>query len=67
MIKVCETCSNANLSDLKALVSEDQFSVKCLGHCEGHDGKSFGIIDGDLLVADSSEAFTAAVKEKLGL
>ncbi len=67
MIKVCEHCSNVNYTELKALVEEDQFSIKCIGHCEGHDGKSFGFIDGELVIVESPEAFTAAAREKLHL
>lgn len=64
-VKVCDKCSNVSIDLLKSIVPEDQLKIHCLGHCEGHDGKFFGIIKGELIIEDTEESFFEQVKAQI--
>lgn len=59
MVKVCGCCSNVELEALKTVLSEDQIEVGCIEQCQGFDGKAFGLVDGELVVAENSDQFIA--------
>lgn len=62
MIEICCCCSKVNVETLKTLVSEDQLKVGCIENCELHEGKSYGIINGEMVVTEDENAFFEAVK-----
>jgi hypothetical protein len=62
MVKVCESCSRVSIDLLKTIVPENNLTVHCIGHCEGHDGKTFGILNDVLVIKDSEAEFIEAVK-----
>lgn len=65
MVKVCCCCSKVDVEALKEVVSEDQLQVGCIDHCAGFDGKPFGLIDGELVVAEDQADFIDKVKASL--
>lgn len=63
MIKVCEHCSRVDIKALKEVVGEENVTVTCLENCAAYDDKSYGYIDGELFVEDSSENWIKKVSE----
>lgn len=65
VVKVCGDCSNVSIDVLKAIVPEDELLVHCLGHCEGHQGKFFGVVNGELVIKDTEASFLEHVKAQM--
>lgn len=65
MVKVCACCSKLDVEALKSVVTEEQLQVGCIDHCAGFDGKPFGLIDGELVVAEDQADFIEIVKARL--
>lgn len=65
MIEICSCCSNVKVETLKTVVSENLLKVGCIGNCEAYKEKSYGLINGEMAVADSEEAFIELVKASL--
>lgn len=66
MVKICGTCSNVNVEKLKSVLSPDQLEVTCVFGCSSYEGKSFGFINGNLVVSDTEQDFLEVVKKRLG-
>ena len=64
MIKVCPECSMVDMDALKSAFGEDQLEFGCVEQCQGFDGKSFGLLNGELVIAENTAAFIEAVKTK---
>jgi len=62
MVKVCDCCSGITAAELKA-VGLETVESGCIDHCAGFDGKVFGLIEGELVVVESKEAFLEQVKK----
>ncbi|GFZ30786.1 hypothetical protein CSC2_13120 [Clostridium zeae] len=62
MIKVCPNCSGVDVEELKKSVGEENLYLGCIGLCGQNTGKSFGYINDQLVIKDSSEEFIEAVK-----
>lgn len=62
MIKVCPNCSGINVEELKASTSEENLYLGCIGLCGQNKGKSFGYINDELVIKDSSREFIEAAK-----
>mgnify|MGYP001260881773 CR=1 FL=1 len=60
MVKVCCCCSKVDVDALKIAITEARVEVGCIEQCQGFNGKSFGIIDGELVTAENSDAFIKA-------
>ena len=56
------SCSRVNVEELQANFSEENLYVGCIGICGQHEGKSFGYINDELVVKDSSSEFIEAAK-----
>ncbi len=65
MVKVCGHCSNVDVEALKSVVDEAKLYVGCIEHCAAHADKSYGFINGQMVVVEDSEAFVKAVQEAL--
>ena len=65
MIEVCCCCSKVNVEVLKSMVPEDQLKVGCIEQCESHPGKSYGMINGNMVVVENEQEFFEAVKAAL--
>lgn len=65
MVKVCCCCSKVDLNALEQVVPAEKLVVGCIDQCQGFDGKTFGEINGEVVVAESSEAFIEAVKANI--
>jgi uncharacterized protein YuzB (UPF0349 family) len=66
MVKICGSCSNVNPETLKSILSPDKLEVTCVFGCSSYEGKSFGFINGNLVVTDTEQDFLEAVKIRLG-
>ncbi|MFT8316374.1 MAG: DUF1450 domain-containing protein [Clostridium sp.] len=62
MIKVCPNCSGVDVEQLKDSVLEENLYLGCIGLCGQNKGKSFGYINDELVIKDSSAEFIEAVK-----
>lgn len=62
MVRVCDACSGVNVDELKKVVAKDDLDVGCIALCGEYSGKSFGFINDELVIKNSSEEFIAAVK-----
>lgn len=62
MIKVCPNCSGINVEELKTSISEENLYLGCIGLCGQNKGKSFGYINDELVIKDSSREFIEAAK-----
>lgn len=62
MIEICCCCSNVNVENIKTIVAEDQLKVGCIGNCEMHKDKSYGLINGEMVVTENENDFIEAVK-----
>jgi len=62
-VKVCKHCSNFDVKEIKAYAKDVDCKLKfgCLGKCRKKcpelEDKCFGLIDSELIVCDSKEAF----------
>ena len=65
MIKVCSSCSNVNVEAIKKVVGEDKLTIGCIENCAAHKEKSYGFINDEMVVTETSEAFIEAVKNSL--
>lgn len=65
MIEVCCCCSKVNVETLKSMVPENQLKVGCIEQCESHPGKSYGLINGVMVVVENEQEFFEAVKSAL--
>jgi uncharacterized protein YuzB (UPF0349 family) len=66
MVKIFGSCSNVILETLKSILSPEQIEVTCVFGCSSYEGKSFGFINGNLVVKDTEQDFLEAVKIRLG-
>lgn len=64
MIIVCSRCSGVNIKELKEALG-DNVKSGCIGECGEHSGKSFGYIDGELVIKKSSQDFIDAAKKAI--
>ncbi len=63
MIKVCEHCSNIDLTELKTKFNEDEIQLGCIEMCGEHEGKAYGFVNDELVVkSDSNEWIEFLVK-----
>ncbi len=61
MVKVCSCCSNINVDYLKENLEGIEVKVGCVDNCAESSGKSFGLINGELVLADDEAAFVKEV------
>lgn len=64
MIIVCSRCSGVNIKELKETFG-DNVKTGCIGECGEHSGKSFGYINGDLVIKKSNKDFVDAAKKSI--
>lgn len=62
MIRVCDSCSEVNVAELKKVVAKDDLHIGCISLCGDNAGKAFGYINDELVIKDTSEEFIDAVK-----
>jgi uncharacterized protein YuzB (UPF0349 family) len=62
VIKVCPNCSGINVEELKTSISKENLYLGCIGLCGQNKGKSFGYINDELVIKDSSREFIEAAK-----
>jgi uncharacterized protein YuzB (UPF0349 family) len=65
MVKICGSCSNVNVEKLKSILPPDQIIETCLFGCSSYEGKSFGFINGNLVVSNTEQDFLESVKDQL--
>lgn len=68
LVKVCRTCSNLNISELKQFAHDNKIKLKlgCIGQCRRNHpeymNQFVGMIDKELIVVCSEEAFYEKMK-----
>lgn len=62
MVKICKCCSNINVEQLMEVVDASEIEFGCIDHCGEHSDKVFGIINEELVVEESQDAFIARMK-----
>lgn len=61
MIKICPSCSRIDEKMLATKLSNEEIELGCIDHCGESAGKSFGLVNGILVVAEDEEAFVLEV------
>ncbi len=59
MIKVCKSCSNLDIEALSTVVPSEKLNIGCFDNCALHADKPYGMINGEIVVADNQSAFEA--------
>lgn len=62
MVKICKCCSNVSEEKLLEIVDASNIEFGCIDHCGEFSDKVFGLIDDELVVADTQEAFLGRLK-----
>lgn len=64
-VRICKKCSGVDVHEVKELVGKKHLDVGCIKECKNHKGKSFGFLNGELIICDTKDEFMAKIKEIL--
>lgn len=64
-VKLCECCGGITAEEFSKEISDVDVSVGCVGDCGKSAGKTFGKINGNLIICDTKHEFIEAAKKEL--